>query len=165
MTITLTSTKWLLILKNNVARIFAVILASNWYFAGVYVYITMINILREIKDDGGDYYTPKMAVNWARQCVGMWWAGLLALVAKFGNDRKAIEDNRGEELECYCFADYSNIYTLFSESTQHQCLDSSGSIKVRNPETCRRTWAPNPGPSTRMTMSCRRWSVSVYVTL
>ncbi len=53
-----------------------------------------------------------------RQCAGMRWAGLLALVAKFGNDRKAVEDNRGEELECYCSADYSNIYTLFSISTQ-----------------------------------------------
>lgn len=73
-----------------------------------------------------------------RQCVGMWWAGLLALVAKFGNDRKAVEDNRREELECYCFADYTNIYTLFSVSTHLYCLASAGS-KVRNPETCRRT--------------------------
>lgn len=116
----------LLILKKNLIY-FAVILASNCYFAGMYMYSTMWSILREIIDDEGDYYTPKMAVYRARQCVGMWWAGLLALVAKFGNDRKAIEDNRGEELECYCFADYSNIYTLFSVSTQHQCLDSSGS--------------------------------------
>ncbi len=57
-----------------------------------------------------------------RQCAGMQWAGLLA---KFGNDRKAVEDNRGEELECYCSADYSNIYTLFSRSTQLESLNSA----------------------------------------
>lgn len=55
------------------------------------MYSTMVSILREIIDEEGDYYTPKMAVYRARQCVGMWWAGLFALVAKFGNDRRLLK--------------------------------------------------------------------------
>lgn len=88
----------------------------------------------------------------SRNAVG----GAARLVSNFGNDRSAAGfATKGKCRPCQTCLDYFNFFL--------RTFSGSGAfLQIRPQQTaqsCRRTRAPNLGPSTRMIMSCTRWLV------
>lgn len=89
----------------------------------------------------------------SRNAVG----GAARLVSNFGNDRSAAGfAKKGKCRPCWPCLDYFDffLHAVFGFTTFLQIVRPQ-----QTPQPCRRTWAPNPGPSTKMIMSYTRWLV------
>lgn len=88
-----------------------------------------------------------------RNAVG----GAAKLVSNFGNDRSAAGfAKKGKCRPCWSCLDYFDFFsrTVFAFTTSEQIVRPQ---QIAQP--CRRTWAPKPGPSTKMIMNYTRWLV------
>lgn len=83
--------------------------------------------------------------------------GAVGLVSNFGNDRSAAGFAKEGKYRC-CWSCWDYFELFFNRAFGFNIV-----VHIARPqhtlEPCRRTWVPNPGPSTRMIMSYRRWLV------